>query len=516
MKHFLIIGAGAAGLTAAYELQKNSYKDITILEAEQHLGGIATTAKYHGNHMDMGGHRFFTKSKTVMDLWQELLPLQGAPAKDEILLDDRHKNYDGTQDPEKIDDVLLKRRRVSRIYYLKHFFSYPISVSWSMLKDLGLYRIWKIGWSYLYSLAFKCPEKSLEDFYINRFGKVLYRMFFENYTEKIWGVHPSKISPEWGAQRVKGLSILGILSNLAQRATGSQKQIDTSLIEEYYYPKFGPGQMWDKLAEHITANGGKIVTESKVITIRKNTSDGFTVGAENSQGEIVNYCCDAIISSMPLCDLVSVLSDVPRKVFEVATKLPYRDFITVGLLVKKLLLKNDTVYKTVGNIVPDCWIYVQEHGVKLGRLQIFNNWSPYLVKDFEHTVWIGLEYFCNEGDELWNMPKDDFIKMAESELESIGIASIDYVLDATQIKVKKAYPAYFGSYKDIQIVEDYLNTVDGLYCIGRNGQHKYNNMDHSMLTAIEAVRAIMGKSSKLDIWKVNTEHEYHEEDSSTK
>lgn len=510
-KCFLIIGAGAAGLTAAYELQKNGYKDITILEAEQHLGGIATTAEYHGNRMDMGGHRFFTKSKVVMNLWQELLPLQGKPAKDEILLGDLHTYFEGNLDPEQTDAVLLKRRRVSRIYYLKHFFSYPISISYTMLKNLGLSRIWKIGWSYLYSLCFKRQENSLEDFYINRFGKVLYGMFFENYTEKIWGVHPSKISPDWGAQRVKGLSILGILANLVQRTVGSQKQVETSLIEEYYYPKLGPGQMWEKLAERISVAGGKIVTNQKVTKIVKKHDNSFFVTAENSLGETTNYTCDTIISSMPLCDLVQVLPDVPEKAYKVATQLPYRDFITVGLLMKKLLLKNDTQYQTVGNIVPDCWIYVQEHGVKLGRLQIFNNWSPYLVRDLEHTVWVGLEYFCNEGDELWNMPKDMFIEMATKELASIGVIDAGDVLDATQLKVKKAYPAYFGSYKDIQIVEDYLNTVTGLYCIGRNGQHKYNNMDHSMLTAVEAVRAIMGMSTKKDVWKVNTEHEYHEE-----
>lgn len=510
-KKFVIIGAGVAGLTAAYELQKNGYQDIVILESTNHLGGIATTALYHGNRMDMGGHRFFTKSKTVMDLWTELLPLQGKPAKDELLLGDTKKIYEGLVDPEQVDKVLLKRRRVSRIYYLKNFFSYPISVTWTAFKNLGLHRLWKIGWSYLHALFFQRPENSLEDFYINRFGKELYSMFFENYTEKIWGIHPSKISPDWGAQRVKGLSILNILLSIFKKPFIKQAQVETSLIEEFYYPKFGPGQMWETLAEKIVKNGGRINFEHTVTQIDKQVDGTFLITTINNAGVKNFYKSDIVISSMPLCDLVKALPAVPKPIYDIAVNLPYRDFITVGLLMKKLLLKNDTRYETVGGIVPDCWIYVQEHGVKLGRLQIFNNWSPYLVQNLEKTVWIGLEYFCNEGDNLWTMDKATFIKMAEKELSSIGIIDINDVLDATQIKVKKAYPAYFGSYKDIGMVESYLNEVEGLYCIGRNGQHKYNNMDHSMLTAIEVVNVIKGEGSKEAIWKVNTEHEYHEE-----
>src|SRR5574344_1783527 len=511
MDKILIIGSGPAGLTAAYELQKNKYSDIIILEATNHLGGIATTATYHGNHMDMGGHRFFTKSKTVMDLWTELLPLQGKPAKDELLLGDTKKIYEGLVDPEQVDKVLLKRRRVSRIYYLKNFFSYPISVTWTAFKNLGLHRLWKIGWSYLHALFFQRPENSLEDFYINRFGKELYSMFFENYTEKIWGIHPSKISQEWGAKRVKGLSILGIILSIAKKPFVDKQHVETSLIEEYYYPKFGPGQMWDKLAERIKQQGGKIEFNHEVTKIEKKQDGTFIVTAKTDDGQDTTYLCDKIISTMPICDLIKALPDVPKNIYDVATQLPYRDFITVGLLVKKLLLTNNTDYKTVGNIVPDCWIYVQEHGVKMGRLQIFNNWSPYLVKDLEHTVWIGLEYFCNEGDELWNMDKSKFIEMAIGELASIGIINKDDVLDSTQVKVKKAYPAYFGAYKDFTMVKDYLKSLVNIYCIGRNGQHKYNNMEHSMLTAIAAVNAILGKINKDLIWEVNTEKEYQEE-----
>jgi protoporphyrinogen oxidase len=512
-RSFIIVGAGAAGLTAAYELLKNKETEVVILEAADELGGIAVTENFKGNRMDMGGHRFFTKSTVVMRLWQELLPLQGKPARDEVLLGKQAASFEGQADPEREDNVLLKRRRVSRIYYLQRFFTYPISISWSTLKNLGISRLWKIGWSYLYSLIFKRQEVTLEDFYINRFGKVLYQMFFENYTEKIWGRHPSKIAPDWGAQRVKGLSMMEILVSLVQKLFKTKHQIETSLIEEYYYPKYGPGQMWNQLAARILQAGGKIVKNQTVKSIVKDNKGCFSVLALDQSGKEHCYAGEVVISSMPLCDLIRALPRVPEAVSKVAEQLPYRDFITVGLLVNKLLLKNDTTYKTVGNIIPDCWIYIQEQNVKLGRLQIFNNWSPYLVKDLEHTVWLGLEYFCNEGDELWNLSQERFIKMAQEELSSIGIIDTKDVIDAVQIKVKKAYPAYFGSYKDISLIQDYVNSVEGLYCIGRNGQHRYNNMDHSMLTGIEVVKAIYGQCSKEDVWKVNTEKEYHEQKS---
>lgn len=510
MKSILIIGAGPAGLTAAYELLKNKYRDVIVLESESHLGGIAATSFYQGNYMDMGGHRFFTKSQEVMKLWQELLPLQGAPSLDEIILGETNKDYPGQVDPQKEDEVFLRRRRVSRIYYLRHFFSYPISVSFGMLRNLGLVRIWQVGWSYLYSMIFKREEKSLEDFYINRFGQKLYSMFFENYTEKIWGIQPSKISPDWGAQRVKGLSIIKILGTLISKTFGNSQEVETSLIEEFYYPKLGPGQMWQVLADKVQAQGGKIELERCVTKLEKQTDGSYLVTTKDKQGEEHIYKADIVFSSMAISDLVQALSAVPQPVYDIAVSLPYRDFITVGLLLNKLKLENTTQFKTVGNIVPDCWIYVQEHGVKLGRLQIFNNWSPYLVKDLKHTVWMGLEYFCHEGDKMWTMPQQEFIAQAIQEAERIGVIDKCDVLDATQVKVKKAYPAYFGSYKDFSVVRNYLQSIDGLYCIGRNGQHRYNNMDHSMLTAMEAVRAVQGKVDKNSIWQVNTEQEYHE------
>jgi protoporphyrinogen oxidase len=492
-------------------LQKTSKCTTTILEETDCLGGIATTKFYHGNYMDMGGHRFFTKAQQIQDLWKELLPLQGKPSLDDILLQTT-KKYTGSTDPESTKDVFLLRRRVSRIYYKKHFFNYPITLSWSTIKNLGLFTLFKVGASYIYSMLVKRKERNLEDFYINRFGRILYNMFFENYTEKIWGMHPANISSEWGEQRVKGLSIFALLFNIFKKMFVSDKHIETSLIEEFYYPKYGPGQMWEKMAKSVLEKGADIVYHRQVNKIRQNPDKTFLVTAVDEVGKEYDYNCKKIISSMPIKDLVSSLGDnVPANVQEIAAKLPYRDFITVGLLLSKIKIKNTTTMKTVGNIVPDCWIYIQEDGVKLGRLQIFNNWSPYLVKDVENTVWIGLEYFCNVGDELWSLSKEDFIKFAIDEVVKIGIIDREDVLDATQVKVKKAYPAYFGTYEHFDLVKDYLNSIDNLYCIGRNGQHKYNNMDHSMLSGIEAINVILGKSEKDIIWKVNTEHEYHEQ-----
>lgn len=507
----LVIGAGPAGLTAVYTLQKTSNCKTVILEETDCLGGIAATKFYHGNYMDMGGHRFFTKAQQIQDLWRELLPLQGKPALDDILLQ-TNKKYAGNADPESSDDVFLLRRRVSRIYYKKHFFNYPIELSMSTIKNLGVITLIEVVFSYVYSMLIKREENNLEDFYINRFGRILYNMFFENYTEKIWGMHPSNISSEWGEQRVKGLSIFALLSNIFKKTFISDKQMETSLIEEFYYPKYGPGQMWEKMAKSILEKGTDIVYHRKVNKIRQNSDKTFLVTAIDEMGNEYDYKCKKIISSMPIKNLISSLGDsVPTNVREIASRLPYRDFITVGLLLSKIKIKNTTTMKTVGNVVPDCWIYIQEHGVKLGRLQIFNNWSPYLVKDVENTVWIGLEYFCNAGDELWSLSQTDFIKFAIDEVVKIGIIDREDVLDATQVKVKKAYPAYFGAYEYFGQVKDYINSIDNLYCIGRNGQHKYNNMDHSMLSGIEAVNVILGKAEKDIIWKVNTEHEYHEQ-----
>ena len=515
-KKALIIGAGPAGLTAAYELLKKTDIKPVIIEESDIIGGISRTAEHNGNRMDIGGHRFFSKNDEVNALWQELMPLQSKPSKDDILLKKEKPLASEGPDPERDEIVMLLRDRVSRIYFLKKFFKYPISMSVETFKNMGFKNTMRAGFGYLWSCVHKLPEDNLENFYINRFGRPLYEMFFEDYTTKLWGVSPKNLSADWGAQRVKGLSLWKAIADaVTKRFKKNSSKVETSLIEQYYYPKKGPGQLWETLAEKIEEMGGEIIMNCAAKQIDTDGKNILGVVAEHN-GKAERFEADYYFSSMPVKDLVDGMGEQPpESVRKTAHELPYRDFITVGLLVNKLNIKNETKMKTVNNIVPDCWIYIQEREVKLGRLQIFNNWSPYMVKDFENTVWIGLEYFCAEGDEMWNMSDEEFISFATSELAKIGVISEENVIDSVRIKIKKAYPAYFGSYDNFDEVKDYLSGIENLWCIGRNGQHRYNNMDHSMLTAIEAVRAIAnGDTSKEVVWQVNTEKEYHEQKSS--
>lgn len=510
-KTAIIIGAGPAGLTAAYKLLTETDVKPIILEESNEIGGISRTVSFGGNRMDIGGHRFFSKDKQVNDLWAHILPTQGAPAFDDKKLGREKPLAEGGPDPEQTDKVMLVRDRVSRIYFLKKFFNYPVSLSAETLKNMGFKNTMRAGFGYLGSCIHKLPEDNLANFYINRFGKPLYEMFFEDYTEKLWGVNPKYLSADWGAQRVKGLSLWKALANAV---TGPFKKkggkVETSLIEQFVYPKKGPGQLWETLADEIRSLGGEIRMNTPVRGIH--TGDGKIESVTLEDGTSVTG--DYYISSMPIKDLVAGMGEanVPKNVYEVATTLPYRDFITVGLLVNKLQIQNKTKMKTLSNIVPDCWIYIQERDVKLGRLQIFNNWSPYMVEDPENTVWIGLEYFCTEGDEMWEMDDEKFIEFAKEELAHIGVIGKEDVLAANRVRVKKAYPAYFGAYERFGEVKSYLDTFDNLFCVGRNGQHRYNNMDHSMVTAFEAVNCIKnGSTDKNAVWNVNTEKEYHEE-----
>ena len=512
MKTAIIIGAGPAGLTAAYKLLTETDIKPIILEETNVIGGISQTVVHNGNRMDIGGHRFFSKNDEVMDFWKQHMPIQGAPAFDDKILGREKPLEKGGPDPEKEDRVMLVRTRVSRIYFLKKFFAYPITMSGETLKNMGFANTMKAGFGYVWSAIFKKKEDNLANFYINRFGKPLYEMFFEDYTEKVWGVNPSNISADWGAQRVKGLSLMKALGAMLKKPfmkknDVDQKNVETSLIEQFIYPKKGPGQFWETLAHEVQSLGGEIRFGEKVEGIK--TENGRVVGVTTPSG---TYTADWFFSSMPVKDLVEGMNDVPAEVHDIAAALPYRDFITVGLLVDKLKIKNTTKTKTLGNIVPDCWIYVQERDVRLGRLQIFNNWSPYMVKDPEHTVWIGLEYFCNEGDKLWNMSDQEFSDFAVDEIIKMGmIDSKDDVLDTHSESVKKAYPAYFDTYEEIDTLIHWLNGIDNLYCVGRNGQHRYNNIDHSMCTSFEVVHNIVnGIRDRSNIWNVNTEKEYHE------
>jgi protoporphyrinogen oxidase len=393
-KTAVIIGAGPAGLTAAFELlEKTDIKPI-IFEQTEDIGGISKTVNYKGNRIDIGGHRFFSKSDRVMQFWLNLFPI-------------------GT-DPEKQDKVMLLRRRISRILFMRKFFDYPISLTLKTVANLGIFRTFKITLSYIKARIFPIKEeKSLEHFLINRFGRELYKTFFKDYTGKVWGVSCGKIRPEWGAQRIKGLSITRAIKHAVKAVVRrdmsiGQKEIETSLISQFLYPKYGPGQLWQVVADIVKSKGGQIYLSHKVVGIKSQNDKIISLKVKNEKTqETREFKADFVFSSMPVRDLIEAMGqDVPQNVREIAAGLCYRDFITVGLLVKKMKIKNDTDIRTINDIIPDNWIYIQEKDVNIGRLQIFNNWSPYMVAD-RNTVWLGLEYFCNEGDEFWNMPDEN-------------------------------------------------------------------------------------------------------------
>ncbi|MEC5385110.1 NAD(P)/FAD-dependent oxidoreductase [Uliginosibacterium sp. H3] len=520
-KTALIIGAGPAGLTAAFEIlsQKTGIQPI-VLEATDRIGGISCTIEHNGNRIDIGGHRFFSKSDTVMDWWAARMPLQGSPSSDDIILGSKKPWAAGGPDPQKVDRVMLIRERISRIFYLRKFFDYPISMKLETVTNLGIFRTAWAGLGYVASQMFKRKdESSLEDFLVNRFGVPLYRMFFEDYTEKVWGAHPRRISAAWGAQRIKGLSLSkAVFSALKKMLPGKkdtdlrQKKTETSLIEQFFYPKLGPGQLWEFVADDVRKMGGDIRMRHKVIGIHIENGRVAAVTAE-CDGVQTRIECDYCFSTMPIKDFVAAAQGdtVPEDVKRIARDLPYRDFMTVGVLANKLKIRNTTNIKTVGNIVPDTWIYIQERDVKLCRLQIFNNWSPYMVKDPVNTTWVGLEYMCDEKDDIWKMSDADFIEFAVKELVKIDIVDRADILDTCRIRIEKAYPAYFGTYDEFDTVKAYLDSVDNLFCIGRNGQHRYNNQDHSMLTAIESVRCMIDPGvPRSTLWSINTEQEYHE------
>ena len=522
-RKIVIIGAGPAGLTAAYYLLKNdSNYDVTILEQDNQVGGISKTVDFNGYKMDTGIHRFFTKNDEVEKIWEELLPLQSKPAYDDILLGKTKTIPENGSNPETEEKSMLIKERVTRIYYGRKFYDYPVSLNFTTIKNMGLLTLIKAGFSYIKACIIKKEENSLENFYINRFGKVLYSMFFESYTEKVWGVHPSGISADWGAQRVKGLSIKAVIKDIIQKAFGNKKKenTETSLIEQFIYPKLGAGQVYEEMANRIIEMGGKIILNAKVtnINIQKDKIKKICYNQDKQEKEIVlDIKKDKCISSMPIKDLFNGMKNtIPEEVYNIATNLPYREFMSVGLVVNKIKLKNNTKIKTISDIVPDNWIYIQEPDVKLGRVQIFNNWSPYIFRnkeDIKNKVFLSLEYFCSEGDEYWNMSDEEFIKLAKEEAVKIGLLDKDAKVEETvRIKINKAYPAYLGKYKEIDKVIDYLNSVENLYCIGRNGQHRYNNMDHSMLTGIEVAKNIINNNKeKSNIWNVKVEKEYHEE-----
>ncbi|NQT13794.1 MAG: NAD(P)/FAD-dependent oxidoreductase [Planctomycetes bacterium] len=515
----IIIGAGPAGLTAARELLERTNVKPIVLEMSDQIGGLSQTVDYRGNRIDIGGHRFFSKSDRVMNWWLDRMPIEAVdsetgPACAWGARGEEEQPPPGP-DPESEDRVMLLRSRRSRIYYQRTFFDYPIRLSLDTLAKLGLFRVWKIGWSYARSMLFPIRNvKSLEHFFINRFGRELYRTFFESYTEKVWGRPCSEISAEWGAQRIKGLSITKAIWHALKKPFASrdvtQKGTETSLIEQFLYPKYGPGQMWERVADEIVEMGGEVIRDREV---RRLEVAGSTITAveavDTATGRSHVYQADYVFSTMPVQQLVRALStDPPDDVRTISEGLVYRDFITVGLLVDELKVKENSPQGP--GLIRDNWIYIQEADVRVGRMQVFNNWSPYMVAD-PSKVWIGMEYFANENDDLWNLPEEEIIALAGKELAKIGIIEPDTVLDATVIRMPKAYPAYFGAYDRFDELRAWLDEFENLLLIGRNGMHRYNNMDHSMLTAMVAVENVMeGRTDKSNIWAVNADQEYHE------
>ena len=527
-KTAIIIGAGPAGLTLALELLRRSEIKPIILEKSEYMGGISRTVRYKGNRIDIGGHRFFSKSDRVMQWWFEMLPLERPPEGAEESEEVREIAYHGRRqkvrapgrrsaDPARDENVMLVRTRKSRIYFMRKFFEYPISLSSDTLLKLGMLRTCGIGMSYLRSAVAPIKdEQNLEQFFINRFGRRLYRTFFKSYTEKVWGVPCEEISAAWGAQRIKGLSVKKALTHMIRKPFEKndddikQKSTETSLIERFLYPKYGPGQMWEEVARHVQESGGRILTHSTVDKIHADGNIIKSVEVLNTESkERTTLEGDYFVSTIPIKELVKALdARVPDEVREVSEGLAYRDFITVGLLLKQLKVKDKN--GDGQRLIKDNWIYIQEPDVALGRLQIFNNWSPFMVED-PTRVWVGLEYFCNEHDELWNKADEEMIRFAVEELARIDIIEKTDVLDATVIRMAKTYPAYFGTYDRFHLLREYLDEYQNLFLIGRNGMHKYNNQDHSMLTAMLAVDNIIeGRTDKSNIWDVNTEDEYHE------
>lgn len=536
----IIAGAGPAGLTAAYELLKRTDIRPVVLEMTDAIGGIAQTFNYKGNRIDIGGHRFFSKVDRVMDWWFAVMPRQSRPSADTV--EKRHEidfvaesiveylcpecSPDGKSvkvtmkdvDPEKTDNVMLQRPRVSRIFYRKNFFPYPIGITFMVAKRLGFWNTFMIGMSYIKRHLFPLKDETyLDAFYRNRFGDRLYRTFFEAYTEKVWGVSCSQIRADWGAQRVKGLSLKRAVVHALKDLLSSdfkkqQEERETSLITRFFYPKFGPGQMWEIVTAQVKKCGGEVRMRSRVSGVH--VEGGKVVAAtieDMTTGKTERVACDYFFSTMPIKHLAGMMTPhPPSRVVEVAEGLHYRDFLTVGLLLKKLHVQEKG--KAPQSDVPDNWIYIQEGGVRVGRVQLFNNWSPYMVKDRKNTKWIGLEYFVNEGGDLWVMEDQALIQLGISEMVKIGMIQAEDVLDGCVLRMPKAYPAYIGSFAQLDVVREFVEGIPNLFLVGRNGMHRYNNQDHSMLTSMLAVDNIVaGRTDKSNLWEVNLDMVYHEE-----
>ncbi len=526
-KKAIIIGAGPAGLTAAYELLKRTNIIPIVLEKSEYIGGISRTIDYKGNRMDMGPHRFFSKSDRVMDWWLKIMPLEEQPeGSATIHYQNKSRQVDTTSNDDvfQTDKKMLLIRRLTRIYFLRKFFAYPIQLSLDTLKTLGLKRTIAIMLSYLWIRLFpRKEEKTLEDFIINKFGKQLYLLFFKDYTEKVWGVACENIPAEWGAQRIKGVSLSKAVSQ-AVKALGkkkgadlSQKSTETSLIEQFLYPKYGPGSLWEEVARQVQEMGGQIYLNQDVQKL--DLDDGVITAvctSDSRTGKTAVWEGDYFFSTMPVQELIADMGpQVPEEVQRTAAGLQYRDFINVGILLKQLSKPGKAPGEYSRLELKDNWIYIQERDVKVGRLMIYNNWGDGMVKD-PATIWIGMEYFCNKTDDFWALDDNEIQRIAVIELEKMQLIISSDVLDITVRRMEKTYPAYFGAYEHFDKIRAYTDQFPELFLVGRNGMHKYNNADHSMLTAMVAVDNIAaGIGTKGNIWAINTEQEYHEEKRTT-
>jgi protoporphyrinogen oxidase len=464
-----VIGAGPAGLTAGYELSQLGVQ-ATIIEADNVVGGISRTVNHHGYRFDIGGHRFFSKVHLINELWHEML-----------------------------GEHLLLRPRLSRIHYDGHFFDYPLKAS-NALMGLGIVEAAHIGMSYAkVRLAPSLPETTFEQWVSNRFGRRLYEIFFKTYTEKVWGMPCSEISAEWATQRIKNLSLMEVLRNTFG-ADGRSKdgQVITTLIEQFRYPRFGPGMMWEQFESYLRGCGVETVLDRRVDKIWHRQGRVECIGVRSGTEGMMKLPADQVISSMPLRNLIESLDPKPPdEVLRAAAGLRYRDFITVVLIVNR------------EHVFPDNWIYIHTSEVMMGRIQNYKNWSPDMVPDSSMTS-LGLEYFASKHDEMWSWPDEKLIELGIKECVQLGFIEPDEVRDGTVVRMEKAYPIYDQTRTgNVAILQNYLEGLQNLQAIGRNGQHRYNNMDHSMLTGLFAARNAIGE--RHDVWAVNVDSEYHEE-----
>jgi protoporphyrinogen oxidase len=465
----VIIGAGPAGLTAAHELCKAGLRPV-VLERGRSVGGLARTVVHKGFRFDIGGHRFYTKSETAAEIWREVLPAPDFPL----------------------------RKRLSRIHYKGRFFHYPLRAS-SMLFSLGPVEGFLILLSYLRARLFPLKgERTFEEWVTNRFGRRLYRAFFKTYTEKVWGIPCGEINADWAAQRIRGLSLAVAVRDIFRRRRGDEGgAVVKTLVNEFRYPRLGPGMMWEAMADLVSSRGGEVRLGARVSRINMRGRRVESVEFE-TEGRTETLRGTDFISSMPARELVRRLSPAPpARVIAAAERLRYRDFLTVVLVVNRR------------DLFPDNWIYIHDPGVRLGRVQNFKNWSEEMVPDTSKTC-LGLEYFCFEGDGLWTMRDEELLEMGKRELQQLGLARAEEVEDGTVLRVPKAYPVYDSTYREsLETLRDFFDAVPNLQLVGRNGMHRYNNQDHSMMTAVLAARNILGESH--DLWRVNTDDAYNEE-----